>query len=147
MTNIVSAAATTESQSAADEAKTPFMLYVDSQKSGRHYNELKKEYGNLSIDQQYEWIVKAAELAPESIEKCLTKDEQRIYKGRNKHTPNAYNLYVKDTFDKMKQRTNNPAGIFSEIAQLWKTLDASKKDKYHEAALLVSQFVDFCFGI
>lgn len=115
------------------------MLYIDSQESERNYSELQAEYANLSIDQQYEWIVKAVELAPDSIEKCLNKEEQRIYKGQMKQTSNAYNLYVKDMYDKIKQRTNNSVEIFSKIAHLWKTLDESKRNKYIEAAALVSQ--------
>lgn len=128
-----------ETQSPSTEAKTPFMLYVDSQHSERNYNELREDYANLSADQQYEWILKAAELAPDSIEECLTKDELRIYRGQLKQTSSAYNLFVKDMFDKIKHKTNNTPGIFTEIGRLWKELDANKRAKYEETAAEVSQ--------
>lgn len=137
MSDIVTAAAKT--QSSQSEAKTPFMLYVDSQNSGGNYNEVREDYANLSIDQQYEWIVKAAELAPDKIEECLTKDELRIYRGQMKQTSSAYNLFVKDMFDKIKQKTNNTAGIFTEIGRLWKELDANKKARYTETAAQASR--------
>lgn len=138
---------TAETQSSQTETKTPFMLYVDSQKSGRNYNELREDYVNLSMDQQYEWIVKAVELAPDSIEECLTKDELRIYRGQLKQTSSAYNLFVKDMFDKIKHKTNSTPGIFTEIGRLWKELDANKKAKYVETAAKVSWLERLFSGI
>lgn len=137
MSDIVTAAADT--QSSQTEAKTPFMLFVDSQGAGRSYNTLREVYANLSMDEQYEWIVKAAELSPDNIEKCLTKDELRMYRGQFKQTVSAYNLFVKDTFDKVQLKTNSTAEKFAEIGRLWKKLDPNKKEKYVETAAEVSQ--------
>lgn len=145
MSNIITASE--ETQSSQTEAKTPFMLYVNSQNSGKNYNELREYYANLSIDEQYEWIVKAAELAPDSIEECLSKDELRIYRGQLKQTSSAYNLFVKDMFDKIKQKANNKLEIFRDIGRLWKELDANKKAKYLETAAQVSQLERLCFDI
>lgn len=137
MTDIVNT--TAETQSTLDDTKTPFTLYVESQSSNRPYSELIKDYANLSTDEQYEWIVKAVELAQDNIETCLNKTEQRIYQGKSKPTPTAYNLYVKEMYDKMKQRTNSSKEIFRKIGQLWKHLDEDKKEKYTETAKLVSR--------
>lgn len=136
-----------ESQSSsAAEPKTPFMLYVDSQNSGKNYKELQEEYATLSVDEQYEWIVKAVELAPESIAENLTKDEQRIYRGQMKPTSSAYNLFVKDMFEKIKHTTTNTSAIFAEIGRLWKDLDPYKRGVYAENAAEVSRYSDFAIG-
>lgn len=116
------------------------MLYIDSQRPERNYNEMRDEYANMSIDQKYDWIKKAVELAPDDVKKVLTPKEERIYKGGLKPTETAYQLYLKDTYDKLKQTINNPPEIFSEIGQRWKKLDESKKQKYVEAAAAVSHF-------
>lgn len=125
-----------ESQTSTVEKKTPFMLYVDRQNSEKDFSELRKEYANLSLDQQYELIVEAVKLAPESVELILSKDEQRIYKGQIKQTSNAYNLYVKDMWDDVE--ANTPAERFSQIALLWKKLDKRTKKKYTDAAAEVN---------
>lgn len=85
------------------------------------------------------------ELSPENIEEYLTKDELRIYRGQMKPTSSAYNLFVKDMFDKIKHKTNNTPIIFAEIGRLWKELDANKKAKYTETAAQVSEYRSYFF--
>lgn len=127
-----------DAESTPTKAKTPFMLYVDSQETKRKYKELREEYAKMSLDQKYEWIRKAVELAPDNVEEILNKEEERIHKGHMKPTPSAYQLYVKETYNEFKQEINHPSEIFSEISQHWKKLDESEKEKYIEAAAVVS---------
>lgn len=121
--------------------KTPFQLYAESQKSESDHANLRQEYNNMSVDQKYDWIVKAVRQAPESITKILNKEEQRIFKGQINSAPTAYTLYVKDMYDKIKAKTDKKPEIFSQIAQLWKQLDANKKKKYADAAAAVRQII------
>lgn len=119
--------------------KTPFALYAESQKSESDHINLREEYNNMSVDQKYEWIVKAVRQAPESIAKILNKEEQRIFKGQINSPPTAYTLYVKEMYEnlKTKMKTDKTPEIFSQIAILWKQLDANKKKKYSDAAAAV----------
>lgn len=133
-------------QKPANKSKTPFALYVESHNSECDHAKLRGEYTNMSVDQKYEWIVKAVRLAPENIAKILNKDEQRIFKGQIKSPPTAYSLYVKEMYDKIKLKTDKHSEVFSQIAQLWKKLDPNKKKKYIETAAAVSQCVKFEFG-
>lgn len=119
------------------KSKTPFQLYAESQKSDGDHANLREEYNNMSVDQKYDWIVKAVRQAPESITKILNKEEQRIFKGQINSAPTAYTLYVKDMYDKIKSKTDKQSEVFSQIAQLWKQLDANKKKKYADAAAAV----------
>lgn len=122
-----------------NKIKTPFALYAESQKSESDHINLREEYTHMSVDLKYDWILKAVRQAPESIAKILNKEEQRIFKGQINSTPTAYTLFVKDMYEKIKLKTDNKptAAIFSEIAQLWKQLDANKKKKYVETAASV----------
>lgn len=69
--------------------------------------------------------------------KFLTKDEQRIFKGERKSTSNAYSLFVKDTYPKLKGEYDSKV-IFRELANRWKAIDPKKKKKYHDKAEAVS---------
>lgn len=142
MNNISGIVTAAEEQSTVAKAKTPFMLYVDSQQSGREYRVLRTEYAHLSNDQKYEWIAKALELAPESGAEILNREEQRILKGQSQKLPNAYNLFVKENYDKMKLEINSSkhTDVFSKLAKLWKTMGANKKKIYTEKAKAVRQF-------
>lgn len=123
--------------SSSTKTRTPFQLYADSQKSGSDHTSLREEYNNMSVDQKYDWIVKAVKQAPESITKILNKEEQRIFKGQINSVPTAYTLFVKDNYDKIKAKAEKQSDVFSQIAQLWKQLDANKKQKYTDAAAAV----------
>lgn len=126
------------------KTKTPFQLYAESQKSGSDHTSLREEYNNMSVDQKYDWIVKAVRLAPESITKILNKEEQRIFKGQINSPPTAYSIFVKETYEKIKSQSDKPSEVFSQIAQLWKQLDANKKKKYMEAAAEVTSIRELC---
>lgn len=65
--------------------------------------------------------------------KILNKDEINLLNGRAKTTPVAYNLYVKETYSRLKGQYDRK-DLFSEVAQRWKTLDPKKKKVYMEAA-------------
>lgn len=138
--NVNSKKTATTTTKPTNKVKTPFMLYFESQHGVSDHSKLREEYANMSIDQKYEWVVKAVRLAPESIAKMLNKEEQRIFKGQIKPSPTAYSLFVKDMYDKINLKTNKKTEIFSQIAQLWKKLDANKKTKYTETAAAVSHY-------
>lgn len=131
---------TAAASKSSGKTKTPFQLYAESQKSGSDHTSLREEYNNMSVDQKYDWIVKAARQAPENITKILNKEEQRILKGQINSAPTAYALFVKDVYDKIKSKSDKHSEVFSQIAQLWKQLDANKKKKYTDAATAVSPF-------
>lgn len=120
-----------------NKIKTPFALYAESQKSESDHINLREEYTNMSVDQKYDWIVKAVRQAPECIAKILNKEEQRIFKGKINSPPNPYTLFVKDVYEKIKLKTDKHSDVFSQIAQLWKQLDEKKRKKYSEAAAAV----------
>lgn len=129
--------ASTETQS---NLKTPFALYVGSQTLESDCMKLRLEYDQMSIDEKYEWIEKAVRLAPECIKKILTKEEQRIHNGQITQPVTAYNLFVKDMYERIKLKTDKHSEVFSKIAQSWRILGANKKKKYMNAAAAVSQF-------
>lgn len=58
--------------------------------------------------------------------------------GQAKPTPPAYNLYVKETYSKLKGQYDQK-DLFSEVAKRWKTLDPKKKNDYIKAAALLKE--------
>lgn len=130
---------------AASKLKTPFQLYAEKSESD-HFH-AREEYNSMSVDQKYDWIVKAVRQAPENMTKILNKEEQRILKGQVHSAPTAYALYVKDMYEKIRLKTDKKPEIFSEIARLWKQLDANKKKKYNDAAAAVRHFITFPFDL
>lgn len=70
--------------------------------------------------------------------KILSKDEINLLNGRAKTTPAAYNLYIKETYSRLKGKYDRK-DLFSEVAQRWKTLDPNKKKGYIEAAALLKE--------
>lgn len=128
----------------ANKLKTPFMLFVESKQPGCDHSTLREEYTSMSVDKKYEWIRAAVRLAPENTEKLLNKEEQRIFKGQINTPPTAYTLFVKETFSKFQNKNDKNSEIISHIAQLWKQLDASKKEKYVESAAAVRQIKHYC---
>ncbi|XP_031617332.1 nucleolar transcription factor 1-B-like isoform X2 [Contarinia nasturtii] len=128
------------------KAKTPFMLYAESKKSEEiDYSTLRESYTNMALDEKYKWVIKAvseAQDGSENVSKILNKEEQRIFKGQIKSTPSAYSLYVKETYNKIKGRMEEPQdskNIFTEIALQWKSLDPKKKKIYTNAAILLKE--------
>lgn len=80
-------------------------------------------------------------LQPANISKILNKEEQRIFKGQIKTTPSAFNLYIKDTYNDIKDSLDEdkrPKDVLKMLAINWKTLDTKKKKIYENAAALVS---------
>lgn len=101
---------------------------------------LRANYANLSIDEKYKYVVKAVSLAPDVNQTTLlSKDEQRIFKGLVKPTPTAYSLFVKETFQKIKDKVG-AQNAFTEASNRWKELDEKKKQIYTQAARIVSIF-------
>lgn len=137
----------TAAPKSSSKTKTPFQLYAESQKSESDHSNLREVYNSMSVDQKYDWIVKAVRQAPENITKILNKEEQRILKGQVHSAPTAYALFVKDMYEKIKHKTDKKPEIFSQIAQLWKQLDANKKKKYTDAAAAVRPFYNFKFDV
>lgn len=131
-------AAAAASAKSTNKVKTPFMLFAESQKPETDHAKLREKYNRMTVDDKYEWIVKAVRQVPESMTKILNKEEQRIFKGQMKPAPSAYSLYVKEMYDKIALKTDKKTEVFSQIAQLWKNLDPNKKKKYMDAATAVS---------
>lgn len=68
----------------------------------------------------------------------LKKDEIKILNGQVKPTPGAYNLFVKQMYNKLKEKYDKKE-IFTELAQRWKSLDPHKKQVYVDAAALLKE--------
>lgn len=74
----------------------------------------------------------------EPVTKLLSKEEINLMNGRAKITPAAYNLYVKETYSKLRDKYDKK-DLFTEVAQRWKSLDPKKKKVYMEAAALLKE--------
>lgn len=72
------------------------------------------------------------------LTQILNKDEINLFNGRAKQTPAAYNLFVKDTYNKLKDKYEKK-DLFTEVAQRWKSLDPNKKKTYLDAAAILKE--------
>lgn len=73
-----------------------------------------------------------------SLTSFLSRDEQRLYKGLPKSVGTAYSIFVKEKYAEVKERHEDGANVFHEIAQAWKGLSAAEKEKYKKKLSMVS---------